>query len=169
MELIRALENLFEHHAPETLMALFGAGTSLLLFYLIWSVLRQLFGLQNRSVDWDFDQDQATAALVEALVGALVTESGHLRVTLDGILQESLQRSERNTQSLALLLTQAEATPGQILELLQPEFAQLQQELRRAEASIVAQIHESGCGDNDSDRTELTSMVREQSHSSKDE
>lgn len=96
MEVIRGLESLFDKHAPETLMAFFGAGTSLLLFHLIGVVLRQWFGLQRHSADVDASQDQATAALVEALVGALVTEAGHLRHALDGILGEALRRSEQH-------------------------------------------------------------------------
>ena len=49
MELLRALEGLLEAHAPETLMALFGAATSMLLFVLVGIVLRHLFGLQLRA------------------------------------------------------------------------------------------------------------------------
>jgi hypothetical protein len=78
---------------PETLMALFGAATSLLLFYLVGAVLRYLFGWQTRQAGWEAHQDQATTALVEALVAALVTEAGHLRTTLDSILEEALRRA----------------------------------------------------------------------------
>lgn len=140
MELIRALENLFEHHAPETLMAFFGVGTSLLLFYLVWAVLRQLFGLQNRSVYLDADQEQATTALVEALVSALVTEAGHLRDTLDSLLEEALRRSEQNANLLSGLLAQTEETPGKVLALLKPEFDHLHQEMRQAETRIGAKL-----------------------------
>lgn len=47
MDMIQTIERLFEEHAPETLMAFFGATTSILLFYLVVTVLRQLFGLQT--------------------------------------------------------------------------------------------------------------------------
>jgi dsRNA-specific ribonuclease len=140
VDVIRGLEGLFERHAPETLLALFGAGTSLLLFYLIGVILRQWFGLQRRSADVDASQEQATAALVEALVGALVTEAGHLRQALDGILEEALRRSEQQTQSHTVIQAQTEGTPDKVLELLRPEFAHLHQAINRAEARIVAQI-----------------------------
>jgi hypothetical protein len=136
VDVIRALGELFEKHAPETLMALFGAATSLLLFYLIGAVLNHLFGLQRRSADLEAGQDQVMAALV----GALVTEAGHLRETLDSLLDESLQRSERNAQMLAGLLVQTEKTPAQVLELLKPEFAHLQREVHQAEARIAARL-----------------------------
>jgi hypothetical protein len=87
MQVWRTLDQLFRDHAPETLMALFGAGTSILLFYLIGVLLRHWFGWQRRAADHDVAQDQASAALVEALVEALVTEAGHLRATLDSILE----------------------------------------------------------------------------------
>jgi hypothetical protein len=140
MDVIQGLESLFERHAPETLLALFGAGTSLLLFYLIGVILRQWFGLQRRSADVDATQEQATAALVAALVGALVTEAAHLRQALDGILEEALRRSEQQTQSLTEIQAQTEETPDKVLELLRPEFAHLHQAINRAEARIVAQI-----------------------------
>jgi len=140
MEVIRALNQLFQEHAPETLMAFFGAATSIGLFYLIWTVLRHLLGLQTRSADWEVTQEQATSALVEALVGALVTEAGHLRATLDGILEEALRRSEQNAQLLAALSTQAEEAPNKMLDLLRPEFDHLRRELRQAEARIIAKM-----------------------------
>lgn len=136
MEMIHTLEQLFREHAPETLMAFFGAFTSMGLFYLIWAVLRQLFGLQRRNVDWEAAQDQTTAALV----GALVSEAGHLRAALDGILQESLRRNEQNAQLLSTLSVQAEETPGRTLELLRPEFDHLRRALRQTEARIIAKI-----------------------------
>lgn len=142
MEVLRALDRLFREHAPETLMALFGAMTSLLLFYLAWAILRQLFGLQNRSAHWEASQDQAHTALVEALVGALVTEAGHLRATLDGILDESLRRGEQNAQLLVALAVQAEEAPEKTLALLRPEFDHLRRELRQAEARIITKMRE---------------------------
>jgi hypothetical protein len=136
VDVIRALGELFEEHAPETLMALFGAVTSILLFYMIGSVLNHLFGLQRRSADLEAEQDQVMATLV----GALVTEASHLRETLDNLLDESLQRSERNAQMLAGLLAQTEKTPVQVLELLKPEFAHLQREVHQAEARIAVRL-----------------------------
>jgi hypothetical protein len=140
MEVLRVLHRLFEAHAPETLMALFGAATSMVLFYLVWALLRHLFGLQDRSEALEAGQDQATTALVESLVNALVIEAGHLRNTLDGILEESLRRSERNAQLLARLLSQSEETPGKVLELLKPEIDSLHQRLHQTEERIVAQV-----------------------------
>jgi hypothetical protein len=140
MELIRTLEQLFRDQAPETLMAFFGALTSMGLFYLIWVLLRQLFGLQRRNADWEATQERATTAVVEALVGALVTEAGHLRATLDGILEESSRRSEQNAQILSALSTQAEEAPVRTLELLRPEFDHLRRALRQTEARIIAKI-----------------------------
>ena len=140
MELLRELDQLFRTHAPETLMALFGAATSLLLFYLIGALLRHLFGWQTRQTNRDTSQDQATAALLEALVGALVTEAGHLRSTLDSILEESLRRSEQHSRLLADLATQAEETPGKTVALLRPEFDHLRRELRQAEARLSAKM-----------------------------
>lgn len=134
MDVLHALEALFEQHAPETLMALFGAATSLLLFYLTGVALNHLFGLQRRSADLEAGQDQVMAALVEALV----SEAGHLRETLDSLLDESLQRSERNAQLLTALLVQAEKTPIQVVDLLRPEFVQLLQEVHLAEARLTA-------------------------------
>jgi hypothetical protein len=140
MDILRALDQLFREHAPETLMALFGAATSIGLFYLVWTVVRHLLGWQTRRADWEASQEQATSALVEALVGALVTEAGHLRATLDGILEEALRRSEQNAQLLSALSIQAEETPGKMLDLLRPEFDHLRRELRQAEARIVAKM-----------------------------
>jgi hypothetical protein len=128
-EILELLERLFRDHGPETLMAFFGAGTSLLLFYLVGVVLRYLFGWQTRQANWEAHQDQATTALVEALVSALVTEAGHLRATLDSILEESLRRSEQHSRSLFDLAAQAEETPGKTLALLRPEFDHLRYEL----------------------------------------
>jgi hypothetical protein len=132
MEIWRTLSQLFQEHAPETLMALFGAGTSILLFYLVWTVLRHWLGWQTRREGWEAHQERATAALVEALVGALVTEAGHLRTTLDSILEEALRRSEQHTQLLAALSVQAEEAPEKMLALLRPEFDHLRHELRQA-------------------------------------
>jgi hypothetical protein len=140
MELLRELDQLFRTHEPETLMALFGAATSLLLFYLIGALLRYLSGWQTRQASRDTSQDQATAALVEALVGALVTEAGHLRATLDSILEESLHRSEQHVRLLANLAAQAEETPGKTAALLRPEFDHLRRELRQAEARLSAKM-----------------------------
>jgi hypothetical protein len=142
MEVLKELDGLFRAHAPETLMALFGASTSLLLFYLVGVVLRHLFGLQTRRADLEAGQDQATAALVEALVSAVVSEAGHLRTTLDGILDEALRRSEQHTQLLVTLAAQADETPGKTLALLRPEFDHLRRELRQAESRIVAKLAE---------------------------
>jgi hypothetical protein len=146
MELVRALEKLFEDHAPETLMALFGAATSILLFYLVWTVLRQLFGLQNRSADQDAGQDQATAALLESLVTALVTEGGHLREAMNGILHEMLRRDEQNAQLLAGLMASSQQTPSEVVQLLKPEFDHLRQAMRQTEARIVAKLSEAAYG-----------------------
>ncbi len=135
-DILRLLEELFRQHAPETLMAFFGAVTSLLLFYLIGSLLNHLFGWQRRSADLEVGQEKMMAALVRALV----TEAGHLRETLDTLLDESLERSERNSQLLAALLAQTEKTPGQVLDLLKPEFAQMHHAMRRAEARLAARL-----------------------------
>ena len=140
MELLRELDQLFRTHAPETLMALFGAATSLLLFYLVGTLLRHLFGWQTRQASREAHQDQATTALVEALVGALVTEAGHLRTTLDSILDESLRRSEQHDRLLTALAAQAEETPGKTAALLRPEFDHLRRELRQAEARLSAKM-----------------------------
>ncbi len=165
MEVIQGLESLFEKHAPETLMALFGAGTSLLLFYLIGVILRYWFGLQRRSVDVDASQDQATAALVEALVGALVTEASHLRHALDGILEEALRRSEQNTQSLTAIQAQTEEAPDKVVELLKPEFAHLHQAINRAEARIVAQVgRRAGSAGEQTERADVEEGPQEPEH-----
>ncbi len=142
MEVWRTLDQLFRDHAPETLMALFGAGTSLLLFYLIGAMLRHWFGWQSREVDRDVAQEQASAALVEALVAALVTEAGHLRATLDSILEEALHRSEQNAQMLTNLAVQAEETPEKTANLIRPELEHLRRELRQAEKRLLA--HRAG-------------------------
>ncbi len=139
MEVLHILQRLFEDHAPETLMAFFGAATSLVLFSLVWALLRHLFGLQDRSGALDADQDQATSALVDALVNALVVEAGHLRHTLDNILKESLRRNEHNAQLLTQLLRQNEDTPNRVLELLKPEFDSLHQQLHQAGDRLVMQ------------------------------
>lgn len=139
-DVLKTLVHLFQTNAPETLMALFGALTSFLLFYLVWATLRQLFGMQTHNASWETTQEQATATLVEALVNALVTEAAHLRTTLDNILEESLRRSEQHTQLLSMLSNQAEETPGKTLALFRPEFDHLRHELRQAEARIIAKI-----------------------------
>jgi len=74
MEILRALGKLFQEHTPETLMAIFGAGTSILLLYLINDVLQDVFGILTRSAAQEADQDQATAALMQSLVQALIVE-----------------------------------------------------------------------------------------------
>lgn len=140
MDILRILGDLFEKHAPETLMAFFGASTSILLFYLIWSILNHFFGLQARSASQDANQDQMTGALLESLVQALVTEAGHLRHTLDSLLQESLRYGQKNTQDLAALLSQSEETPGEVFRILKPEFEHLHREIRQAEAHITAKV-----------------------------
>lgn len=142
IELLQTLVRLFTEHAPETLMALFGAATSLLLFYLVWTVLRYLFGSLTRSADQEADQDQATSALMTSLVGALLSELEHLRLTLDGILQESVRRGEQNTEVLMGLLSRAEKTPGEMLQMLKPEFEQLHEAICQAEDRIVTKVAE---------------------------
>jgi hypothetical protein len=67
-----------------------------------------------------------------------------LRETLDSLLDESLQRSERNAQLLTALLVQAEKTPGQVVDLLKPEFVQLHQEMRQAETRLAARLGDEG-------------------------
>lgn len=151
MEVLKELDGLFRAHAPETLMALFGAATSLLLFYLVGAVLRHLFGLQTRRANWEVYQDQATAALVEALVSALVSEAGHLRTTLDSILDEALRRSEQHTQLLVTLAAQADETPGKTLALLRPELDHLRRELHQAESRIVTRLSDQIISDEQHD------------------
>lgn len=163
MELLRALEKLFEEHAPETLMAFFGAGTSILLFYLIWAVLRHFFGLQTRTVNQEADQDQATTALVSSLVEALVTEAGHLRRTLDRLLQESLHNGQKTAQDLATLLAKTEETPEEVLRLLKPEFDHLHQEMRQAEARLIAKVTEMAVAPA-LEGEERAPVVRDESH-----
>jgi len=140
MDVIQTLGKLFEQHAPETLMALFGAATSIGLFYLIRSILDHFFGLQARSVSQEASQDQRTDVLLESLVKALVTEAGHLRHTLDSLLQESLLYGQKNTQDLAALLSQSEETPGEVFRMLKPEFEHLHREIRQAEAHISTKV-----------------------------
>ncbi len=140
MEVLRGLEQLFRDHAPETLMALFGAATSLLLFTLMWIVLRHLFGLQARSADQESDQEQTTAVLLEALVSALVTEAGHLRTAMDGLLRESLARSEQTADALSDLVSTTEGTPREVLALLRPEFEHLHYEMHQVEGRIVDKV-----------------------------
>lgn len=140
MDYLRILEQLFAAHAPETLMAFFGAATSIALFYLVWWMLRHLLGLQWFSADQEADQEQANSSLVASLVTALIEEAGHLRISIDGSLRETLQRSERNTEALSALVNKAEETPLEIVRMLQPEFEYLHHEIREAEASIVAKI-----------------------------
>lgn len=122
VDLLKAMEQLFEAHAPETLMAFFGAGTSILLFYLVVTVLRQLFGLQKLTAGQEIDQDQATGALIEALVTALVSEVGQLRTTMDGILRETLQRGEESAAVLSGLATRTDQLPHDVVSLLKPKF-----------------------------------------------
>lgn len=140
MDVIRGIDQLFRDHAPETLMALFGALTSVGLFYLVWTVLRHLVGIQTRRLDDEVVQDKTTATLVEALVNALVTEASHLRATLDNILEEALRRSEENAQALSTLCAQAEEGPDRVLDLLRPEFDQLRRALHQAETRIITKI-----------------------------
>lgn len=140
MDVLRTVERLFEQHAPETLMALFGAVTSILLFFLIGSLLRYGFGWLMRTSTQEADQDQATSALMELLVGALVSEAGHLRQTLDGILQELLRCGEQNARVLTMLLNNTEKIPSEVLQLLKPELEQLHQELAQTEARLVLKM-----------------------------
>jgi hypothetical protein len=147
MEVLRILERLFQDHAPESLMALFGAATSILLFYLIWLVLRHLFGLQARTATQEADQDQTTTALIDALVTALVTESRHLRTTMDGILREALKRNEQNSVILAGLIHRMEETPHEVVQLLQPEFEYLHHEMTQAEQRIIDKMEEAAVRD----------------------
>lgn len=140
MELWQTISDLFERHAPETLMALFGAGTSLLMFYLVWTLLKHLFGLQTRSVAQEVNQDQVTAALLTSLIEALLTEAGHLRQALDGILQETLQRGQRNAELLTALMAQTERTPTEVLALLKPELQHLHQAVYETDQRIVTRV-----------------------------
>lgn len=140
MDLIRALADLFEKHSPETLMAFFGAVTSIQLFYLAWWVLRHFFGLQARSAKQEETQERMTAILLKSLVEALVTESGHLRRTLDSYLEESLRCEQTNTQTLEILLSRSEEAPAEVLRLLKPEFEHLHEEISQVEARLAAKV-----------------------------
>jgi hypothetical protein len=73
-------------------------------------------------------------------VMALVTEAGHLRQAMDGILREMLRRDEQNAELLAGLLVTSQQLPSKVVELLRPEFDRL----RQAEARIVAKLAEVG-------------------------
>jgi hypothetical protein len=142
LEVLEALSKLFTEHAPETLMALFGAATSILLFYFIWYLLRQLLNQVNETATQDAGQDQTTAALVETLIGELLTEAEHLRNNLQEVLQASLKQGEENNQTLSALMVKTDGVPTQLVELLKPEFAHLQQEMRLTEERIVTKITE---------------------------
>ncbi len=142
MKVLEALGRLFSEYTPETLMALFGAATSLLLFYLIWYLLRQVLGGLTRNAGQEAEQDQVSAELVEALVGELLIEAEHLRHSLQEGLQASLKQGEKNTQTLSVLMAQTDGAPTQLVELLKPEFAHLQQEIRLTEERIMAKIAE---------------------------
>lgn len=140
IELLRMLMQLFDTHAPETLMAFFGAGMSILLFYLVWSMLRHWFGLQTLAAGQDAEHDQGTTALLEALVNALVTEAAHLRVTIDNVLRESIQRGDANAGLLKELSAKTAAVPSEVVSLLQPGFEYLHQEMRQAETRIMSKV-----------------------------
>lgn len=143
MEMLRAIERLFENHAPETLMAIFGVGTSLLLFYLVWAVLQQLFGVQRQSAEQVAEHEQVTTVLVESLVAALVKEAGHLRQTMDGILHELLRAGTENAAALTDLQTQSDHAPQAVAQLLKPEFDLLHQTMHDAETRIIAKVLET--------------------------
>ncbi|MCD4687505.1 MAG: hypothetical protein K8S97_16365 [Anaerolineae bacterium] len=143
MDVLRALERLFEDHAPETLMAFFGAGTSILLFYLVVTVLRHWFGWQTMTAGQEANQDQAAGAVIEALVNALVTEAVHLRTTMDSILREALRRGEENADLLSGLVTRTEGLSRDVVQLLKPEFEALQREVRQAERRIITKVLEA--------------------------
>lgn len=156
IELFHMLMQLFDTHAPETLMAFFGAGMSILLFYLVWSMLRHWFGLQTFAAGQDAEQEQGITALMEALVNALVTEAAHLRVTIDNVLRESIQRGDANAELLKELSAKTAAVPSEVVSLLQPEFEYLHHEMRQAETRIMSKVMdvtyaddgESACGNN---------------------
>jgi hypothetical protein len=140
VELLRAIERLFAKHAPETLMAFFGAGTSILLFYLVWAVLQHMFGLQRCAAAQEDEQDDTLAALIEALVTALVTEAGHLRQTVDGVLREAIRYGQHNADLLEGLTSRAEEAPHEVMELLKPEFEYLYHEMSQVEQRIVDKV-----------------------------
>ena len=140
MNILQMVGKLFEDHAPETLMAFFGASTSIVLFFLIWSMLRHMFGLQRHAAAMDEDQEQTIATLIDALVSALVTEAQHLRETVDGALREAVQIEQQHTRALADLTSRAEAMPGEVKSLLRPEFEYLQHELRQVEIRIIEKL-----------------------------
>lgn len=137
MDYLRTIGRLFETHAPETLMAFFGAVTSVALLYLVWWSLRHQFGLQLFSANQEADQDKADSTLIASLVTALIAEAGHLRTSIDGSLRQSLERSERNAAALAELTDKTEEIPGELLRVLKPEFENLHHELREVEARII--------------------------------
>jgi len=142
MDVLKTVSDLFERHSAETLMALFGAVTSVSLLYLVWVLVRYFFGLLAHTTTQEADQEKATSLLMEALVEALVSEAGHLRQTLNGILDESLRCSEQNARVLAVLLTRTEHIPSEILQLLKPEFERLHGDLLQTEARIVSKMTE---------------------------
>lgn len=146
MEAIRLIERMFQEHAPETLMAMFGAVASLLLFTLIWKILRHMFGLQLADVDQETDREQAIATLLTSLVQALVTEAVHLRETVDSVLRETLQVGQQNADALSELSTKSEDIPPEVLALLQPEFEYLHHEMRQAEGRIIDKLIEVAYG-----------------------
>lgn len=140
MEIINGLSNLFKEHTPETLLALFGAATSLLMFSLVWYMLRHDYEMEERTSDQETGQDQTTTALVESLVRAVLSEAEHLRQVLSGILQEALDQTEQNTNTLDGLMTKTDKTPAEVLQLLKPEFEHLHQEICQTESRIIAKI-----------------------------
>lgn len=140
INLLQALVQLFDDHAPETLMALFGTGTSILLLYIVWSMLRHWFGLQTFAAGQDVEQEQGTTAIMEALVNALVSEAAHLRVTMDNILRESIQRSDANAELLVELSAKTDAVSTEVANLLKPEFEYLHHEMRQTETRLMSKI-----------------------------
>jgi dsRNA-specific ribonuclease len=151
MDILETMERLFDQHPPETLLAFFGATTSMLLFSLVWFLSRYFFRLLMRESTQDAQQDQAMSVLLESVIGALVSEAGHLRQTLDGILQESLRCGEQNAQVLALLLVKSERLPADVLQVLKPEFEHLHQEMLQVEARLTAKYTEVAASPNGND------------------
>jgi hypothetical protein len=143
VDILKTLEQLFAQYAPETLLAFFGAATSMLLFSLTWFLSRYFFKLLMKASNQEAQQDQALSVLLESVVAALVSEAGHLRQTLDGILQESLRCSEQNAQMLTLLLVKSENIPADVLQVLKPEFEHLHQEMLLVEERLMTKITET--------------------------
>ena len=140
MEILRLLDQLFREHRPETLMAFFWGSDFAAVVLSGWGGAARPVRLADPPRELGGPPGPGDDRPGRGVGRRPWCRAGHLRTTLDSILEEALRRSEQHSRLLAGLAVQAEETPGKTVALLRPEFDHLRRELRQAEARLSAKM-----------------------------